>query len=112
MPTREDLARKYAARIRAAVVRQKIASVNESAGQGLFSSEVREVLAAIDGLTFEDSGRPVDAATHDAIYRDIDRELGVRAGSLRMIKEGSVASALAYERYVAALLTALEAQRG
>ena len=111
MSTKEELARKYATRIKATQARQKNASVNESVVHSSLALEVREVLEAIDSLTF-DTGERIDRKTRDELYAEIDRELGVAAGSFRMIKEGSVVSALEYERYVAALLRALEARRG
>lgn len=108
MATIDDLAKKYASRIRLATSLEKRASLNESRRRGDLSEIVAEVFQDVDGVTYSDSGRTIDAATRDKLFGAIDREVGVERGTFRQLKEASLVSAVSYEKYIAMLLQALE----
>lgn len=98
MATTRQVSRDYAARIKRA--HRTLTESRSPYTQSQFETEVRAILRALDGLTFE-NGQPLDLSTKEEILNGIDQELGSPTGTFVKLRESSVANLLAFQQLLA-----------
>ncbi|MCC6649337.1 MAG: hypothetical protein IT374_27670 [Polyangiaceae bacterium] len=112
MATRKEIVDELAARIRAAasLSEAKVASVGRPrAAEGL-GDEVLDVVRVVEDLQWT-GGHALSGEEIDELLGEVDSALGVRPGTLRLIKEGSIVNLLQYNQLLTQLMSALARAR-
>lgn len=105
MPSKRELASKYAARIRRAYQLHEASPLVKIAQKAEpLEDAIAGVAEAVDGLTWSETGQPISTAEKYEVFGLVATELGLPSRDWRLIKEGSVEKALSFEQTLMLML--------
>ncbi|AUX31271.1 MULTISPECIES: hypothetical protein [Sorangium] len=107
MATHKQVASEYAARLRAAsttTVVKKTASEGSKPTIETFSEELERIFRDVDSRVYENTQTRISDGTREEILAELDDALGLRRGTMSLVKKGSVQATINYQQVVAQLL--------